>query len=287
MIASSIKPAPASALHLVQGAQQGRGQAVRLIDVGKTYTISGRALPVLRDISLNINAGRFVTIVGASGCGKSTILRIIAGLEKDFTGSVRIGEQAVNGPSFDCGLVFQDHRLFPWLTVRQNVAMALRARKLPTEQRDALVSAHLDLVRLNGFEDAYPHQLSGGMAQRAAIARGLVNEPSVLLLDEPLGAVDALTRLHLQRELQRIWMTKGTTMIMVTHDIEEALLLGDQVVILQPRPGPAQQIIDVNLPHPRSGDENTLLALRKKIFATLHVGDEDETKTGGSSTATR
>ena len=125
------------------------------------------------------------------------------------------------------------------------------------------------------------------MAQRAAIARGLVNEPSVLLLDEPLGAVDALTRLHLQRELQRIWMTKGTTMIMVTHDIEEALLLGDQVVILQPRPGPAQQIIDVNLPHPRSGDENTLLALRKKIFATLHVGDEDETKTGGSSTATR
>lgn len=287
MIASR-SPIPAAGLHLAERHQpQGCGQPVRLVDVGKTYTIAGRALPVLRDISLNITAGRFVTIVGASGCGKSTILRIIAGLEKDFSGRITIGDKEVNGPSFDCGLVFQDHRLFPWLTVRQNVALALRARKLPNDQRDTLVSAHLDLVRLNGFEDAYPHQLSGGMAQRAAIARGLVNEPSVLLLDEPLGAVDALTRLHLQRELQRIWMTKGTTMIMVTHDIEEALLLGDQVVILQPRPGPTQQIIEVNLPHPRSGDENTLLALRKKIFATLHVGGEDEAKAGSNASAVR
>ncbi|MBO1325578.1 ABC transporter ATP-binding protein [Acetobacter sp. TBRC 12305] len=268
----------ASVLHLRQSPFVAplSGKDVVLEGVSKAFSMNGKDMPVLRDITLHVKAGEFVSIVGASGCGKSTLLRIIAGLEKTFDGIVQIGGQGVEAPTRDCGLVFQDHRLFPWLTVRQNIAMALRSnRELSTQGKADLVQSHIALVKLDGFENAYPDQLSGGMAQRAAIARALVTSPSVLLLDEPLGAVDALTRLHLQRELQRLWMTRRTTMIMVTHDIEEALLLGDRVVILQPRPGRIHSVLEIHTPRPRTGEETTLLAAKRRILDALNVGNDE------------
>lgn len=237
--------------------------------VAKSYRIDGKRLPVLEDIDLTVAPGQFVTIVGASGCGKSTLLRLISGLERDFEGEILVDGRNVTGPSLDRGLIFQDHRLFPWLNVEDNVALAFESRRIDPVDRRRIVQEHLRLVGLAGFEKAFPYQLSGGMAQRAAIARALVNEPEILLLDEPLGAVDALTRLYLQNELQRIWMRKGVTMIMVTHDIDEALFLGDRVVVLQSRPGRVRRIIDVELPHPRDREDRQIARLKKEILADL------------------
>jgi sulfonate transport system ATP-binding protein len=234
--------------------------------LSKSFVIDGKVLPVLQDITLSVEPGHFLTIVGASGCGKSTLLRLIAGLERDFEGEITVNRRPVVGPSLDRGLVFQDHRLFPWLTVEGNIALAFEARSIGQAEKKKLIREQVALVGLNGFERAYPSQLSGGMAQRAAIARALVNEPEILLLDEPLGAVDALTRLYLQRELQRIWIQKGITMIMVTHDIEEALFLGDRVVVLQPRPGRIRRIIDLDLPHPRDHEDASIIRLKKEIL---------------------
>ena len=246
-----------------------RSKEVVLRGVSKSYALDGKALPVLDGISLTAEPGQFITIVGASGCGKSTLLRLIAGLERDYAGEILVGGKPVTGPSLNRGLVFQDHRLFPWATVADNVLLAFEARKITASEKQRLMREHLELVGLSGFESAYPHQLSGGMAQRAAIARALVNEPDILLLDEPLGAVDALTRHYLQNELQRIWLEKQTTMIMVTHDIEEALFLGDRVIVLQPRPGRILETITVEPPHPRDRDDPMLLRLKKEILARL------------------
>jgi sulfonate transport system ATP-binding protein len=234
--------------------------------LSKDYVIDGKVLEVLRDITIAVEPGHFLTIVGASGCGKSTLLRLIAGLEHDYHGEILVNGQRVQGPSLNRGIVFQDHRLFPWLNVWDNVAIAFEARRIEEPEKRRLVAEHLALVGLTGFERAYPAQLSGGMAQRAAIARALVNDPEILLLDEPLGAVDALTRLYLQRELQRIWMQKGITMILVTHDIEEAVFLGDRVVVLQPRPGRIRRVIDLDLPHPRDRDDGRVIRLKKEIL---------------------
>jgi ABC-type nitrate/sulfonate/bicarbonate transport system ATPase subunit len=249
-----------------------RHHATELVvrNVSKSFNIDRRPLPVLQDISLVAQPGQFITIVGASGCGKSTLLRLIAGLDRDFEGEILFGGRPVSGPSLDRGLVFQDHRLFPWLTIEQNIASAFSSRPIDTATKRLLVKDHIALVGLNGFEKAYPHQVSGGMAQRAAIARALVNEPDILLLDEPLGAVDALTRLYLQEELQRIWLQKGVTMIMVTHDIEEAVFLGDQVIVLQPRPGRISKVIDVGLTQPRDREDSRILKLKKEILGEFH-----------------
>jgi ABC-type nitrate/sulfonate/bicarbonate transport system ATPase subunit len=249
-----------------------RRHSVELVirDLNKSFTIDGKSLPVLRDINLVARPGQFITIVGASGCGKSTLLRLIAGLDRGFDGEILFGGRPVSGPSLDRGLVFQDHRLFPWLTIEQNIASAFSSRPIDTATKRLLVKDHIALVGLKGFENAYPHQVSGGMAQRAAIARALVNEPDILLLDEPLGAVDALTRLYLQDELRRIWLEKGVTMIMVTHDIEEAVFLGDQVIVLQPRPGRISKVVDVGLPQPRDREDSRLLKLKKEILGEFH-----------------
>ena len=244
-------PAAADAPPRAAGrSETARGDLV-LRNVSKSYRIDGRNLPVLEQIDLTVEAGQFVTIVGASGCGKSTLLRLIVGLDRDYAGSILVDGEEVTGPSLDRGIIFQDHRLFPWLTVENNIAMAFEARRIAPEDKKRQIAEHIKLVGLAGFEKAYPYQLSGGMAQRAAIARALVNEPELLLLDEPLGAVDALTRLYLQNELQRIWLEKNVTMVMVTHDIEEALFLGDKVVVLQSRPGRIRRVIELDLPHPR------------------------------------
>jgi ABC-type nitrate/sulfonate/bicarbonate transport system ATPase subunit len=198
---------------------------------------------VLGDINLEVKRGEFITIVGQSGCGKSTLLRIIAGLVECSGGEVIRNGVRVTEPGTDCGMVFQDHRLLPWLRVKKNVGFGLRDMK--KGERDELVKSHLKLVNLEGFENAWPHQLSGGMAQRAAIARGLVTNPDILLLDEPFGALDALTRIQLQKEILRIWREERRTMLLVTHDIEEAIFLGERVVVMTARPSVCEEVIDI------------------------------------------
>jgi len=243
--------------------------ALTVSGLSKDFRIDGAALSVLDRIDLDIRAGEFVSIVGASGCGKSTLLRLIAGLDTDYAGEIRLDGKRIAGTSLDRGLIFQDHRLFPWLTLEENVGLALLNTDIPKAQRARIVAEHIALVNLSGFEKAYPHQLSGGMAQRAAIARALVTEPKLLLLDEPLGALDALTRVHVQHELQRIWRTHRSTMIMVTHDVEEAVFLGDRVVVMDARPGRIRRIVDIDLPHPRDRSSPVLHRLRDEILAEL------------------
>jgi sulfonate transport system ATP-binding protein len=219
--------------------------------LSKQYEVQGDPLPVLQDITLTVNPGEFVSIVGSSGCGKSTLLRLIVGLEEDYQGEVLLDGERIVGTSLDRGIVFQEHRLFPWLTVEQNIGLGLLNGEFSEKQKADTVREHIALVGLEGFETAWPHQLSGGMSQRVAIARALVNRPEVLLLDEPFGALDALTRAHLQQELHRIWQAEGITMILVTHDVEEAVYLGDKVVVMEPRPGRIRRIVPVELDHPR------------------------------------
>jgi sulfonate transport system ATP-binding protein len=189
--------------------------------------------------------------VGTSGCGKSTLLRLVVGLDEDYKGEILLDGKRVAGTSLDRGIVFQEHRLFPWLTVEQNIRMALLNANLTETEKRRSVREHIALVGLTGFEAAFPHQLSGGMSQRVAIARALVTRPEILLLDEPFGALDALTRAYLQQELHRIWQAEGITMILVTHDVEEAIYLGDRVVVMEPRPGRIRRILPVPLAHPR------------------------------------
>jgi len=241
-----------------------RGEDLSIGPLSKTFRLPTGSVTALGTIALDIPAGRFVSIVGASGCGKSTLLRIVAGLESSDGGPVRLGERVVAGPGLDRGFVFQEHRLLPWLTVADNVAFALKG--LPKAEIHARVQAHLELVGLAGFAGAYPFQLSGGMAQRVAIARALVNQPQVLLLDEPFGALDALTRIQMQQEILRIWQAQRTTMVLVTHDIDEAIFLGDEVVVMSSRPGTIKQRLTVPLPRPRDRSSPAFVDLRREIY---------------------
>lgn len=243
--------------------------ALEIRQLFKQYPIKGRMLPVLHDINLRIEPGEFVSIVGASGCGKSSLLRLIAGLEADYSGDILIDGQRMEKPGLERGIVFQDHRLFPWKTVEQNVALALKNHPITRQEKNRRVSDYLELVGLQDFATAYPHQLSGGMAQRAAIARALINQPKILLLDEPFGALDALTRVHLQHELQRIWAQQRSTMIMVTHDVDEALYLGDRVVVMDARPGRIKHQVRVDLPHPRDRSAPLLHRMKDQLLAEL------------------
>jgi ABC-type nitrate/sulfonate/bicarbonate transport system ATPase subunit len=224
-------------------------------------------LTALADIDLAIDRGEIVGIVGTSGCGKSTLLRIVAGLEAPSAGNVVLDGVAVAGPRPEVGLVFQEPRLMPWLDVRANVEFALARR--PRAQRRALAEAALARVGLAAFAEALPQQLSGGMAQRAALARALVNDPALLLLDEPLGKLDSLTRLTLQEELVSLWRREGFTAILVTHDVEEAVLLASRVIVLSDRPGRIKAEFKVERPYPRHRDDPDLVALRRQILGTL------------------
>ncbi|MDB5802101.1 MAG: TauT family taurine transporter permease [Rhodocyclales bacterium] len=239
---------------------------LRIQQVRKQYEVKGEILPVLDGINIDIRPGEFVSIVGSSGCGKSTLLRLIIGLEEDYQGEILLDGERIRGTSLKRGIVFQEHRLLPWLTVEQNIGLALENSPLSTAERRASVQKHVELVGLQGFETAYPHQLSGGMSQRVAIARGLVNRPEILLLDEPFGALDALTRANLQQELQRIWQAEGITMILVTHDVEEAVFLGDKVIVMEPRPGRIKRIVPVNVPHPRKRTDAELNRIRLDVL---------------------
>lgn len=241
-----------------------------IVGLGKRYTsqqASDGVLQVLENINLNVQAGQFVSIVGASGCGKSTLLRLVLGLDSEYEGQILIGGQPISGTGRDRGIVFQDHRLFPWLTVAQNVGVALRNSPFNAAQKRDLIAEHIALVGLEGFEQSYPHQISGGMAQRVAIARGLVNRPSMLLLDEPLGALDALTRSRLQVELQRIWEKEKITMLLVTHDVDEAVFLGDRVVVMEPHPGRIKRTVEIDLPRERNRSDPDFIRLRDDVLS--------------------
>ena len=239
--------------------------------VGKVFDVAGRRVEALRDVSFSVGNGEFVAIVGASGCGKSTLLRLILGLDPDYAGEVRLDGQRVRKPGLDRGIVFQDHRLLPWLTVEGNVAAALRRSGLAKAEQRRLVADHLKLVGLEGFAKAWPAQLSGGMSQRVAIARALVNRPRFLLLDEPLGALDALTRLRLQDELAHIVRHEGTTALLVTHDVDEAVFLADRVVVLEPHPGRIARVVEIGLGPHRDRSAPAFLRLRDEVLETLGV----------------
>src|SRR4029077_1234052 len=208
-----------------------------------------------------------------SGCGKSTLLRLIAGLDSPDSGEVFIGSEPIKGPGAERGLVFQDPSLFPWLTVRRNIESGLVARHVLHEKRHE-VDEFMRLVGLEGFANAYPHHLSGGMAQRVALARALVNHPKALLLDEPLGALDAFTRMRMQDEVLRLWRAHRTTMLLVTHDIDEAIYMSDRIVIMTPRPGRIEQIISVEIERPRDRSSSEFLRLRGDILETLHFAGQ-------------
>ncbi len=253
-------------------ARQTNGGRLVIEDLHKRYLVRAGEVTALRTINLSIDEGEFISIVGSSGCGKSTLLRIIAGLENGYEGTVKLGDTRISGPGLDRGMVFQEHRLFPWMTVEQNVAFALNGRT-PGEN-DRLVREHLELVGLSGFACAHPHQLSGGMAQRVSIARAIVNQPKLLLLDEPFGALDALTRIQMQQEILRIREAERTTMVLVTHDIDEAIYLGDRVVVMSCRPGTVKKVLPVQLPRPRDRSSCEFVRLRKEIYAEFFAEAE-------------
>jgi sulfonate transport system ATP-binding protein len=252
---------------LRRGLNHVRAGALSLRGVGKSYQVDNREVRVLEGLDLQVAPGEFVSLVGASGCGKSTILRLVVGLDVEHEGAILLDGQPITGPGLERSIVFQEHRLLPWLNLTDNVGIGLDHGF--GSERARLVQEHIALVGLTGFEKAYPRQLSGGMAQRAAIARALVTRPQVLLLDEPLGALDSLTRTYLQKELLRIWRQQKITVLLVTHDVEEAVFLSDRIVVLAPRPGRAQRIVSVDLPHPRDRVDPAFGALRKKVLTHL------------------
>lgn len=247
------------------------GSPIRIDAVSHSFDLEGAPLPVLSDISLDIEPGSFVALLGPSGCGKSTLLRLVAGLDHARQGQIEVAGQAVADPDPSRILVFQDPTLFPWRNVRDNVALGLQAQGTLKTHGHRIDQA-IQLVGLTGFEKAYPHQLSGGMAQRVALARALVNRPNVLLLDEPLGKLDSLTRLAMQTELVSLWQQSGLTAVLVTHDVEEALYLAQRVVIFGPRPARIVADLRVDLPYPRHRGDPRISQLRHE--ALRHLGLE-------------
>ncbi|KVE24594.1 ABC transporter ATP-binding protein [Burkholderia singularis] len=249
--------------------------AIAFHRVGKTFDVGGRPYEAIRDFSLDIASGEFVAIVGASGCGKSTLLRLLVGLDTAFDGDIRVDGEPIDGVGAERGIVFQEHRLFPWLSVERNVALGIAAQALPAHAVAQRVADAIRLVGLGGFERALPHQLSGGMAQRVAIARGLVANPRILMLDEPFGALDALTRQQLQDELLRVRAHERITTLLVTHDVDEAAYLADRVVVMRPRPGRIGQVIDIALPRPRERLSYDFHRYREILAALLLSDSED------------
>lgn len=244
----------------------GTNTKIKIEHVNKKFDIQKTSVEVLKDIELDIRKGEFISIVGASGCGKSTLIRMIAGLEEPSSGSITIDGSKVIGPSVKTGIIFQEARLFPWQTVEKNIEFGIHAKLSKKEKRQKAENM-VNLIGLNGFEQAIPKQLSGGMQQRVNIARALINEPDVLLLDEPFGALDALMRINMQNEILKIWEQNKTTMVLITHDIDEAIFLSDRIIILSEKPGVISQIIDVPMSKPRDRSSIDFMTIRRKIYA--------------------
>lgn len=245
--------------------------SVHLRGVSKKFVSHGHETTVLDNVDLQVRQGEFVSLIGPSGCGKSTLLRLIAGLEPGYEGSIEVEGKAVAGPAATCGMLFQEHRLFPWLTVEQNVALGAFHEGLDARALAQEVRKQLDRVSLPGVGALFPRQLSGGMAQRVAIARLLMGSRQVLLLDEPFSALDAFTRLRLQNELQELWSSSGATMILVTHDIEEAVYLSDRIVVMDSQPGRIKRIIETPFARPRSRIDSAFAHLKSQLFQLLDL----------------
>lgn len=255
-----------------------RAGSISITGLGKNY---GRSITAMKDVNLDITSGEFVALVGASGCGKSTLLRILAGFEKPSVGEVLVESQPVQGPGPDRGVVFQDYGLFPWLTVRENIAYGPKQQRYPSSTIKQRTEEFTDVVGLSRFADKFPHELSGGMQQRVAIARVLANQPSVLLMDEPFGALDALTRSQLQAELSRIHRQVGTTVLFITHSIEEAVFLADRVVVMAGGashgiPGHIKSIININLGQNRDVTSTEFNVLKREISELVHEGVHED-----------
>lgn len=244
---------------------------IEIKNVNRTYIDDeDNTVEALRDINLTIKRGEFVSIIGSSGCGKTTLLRLIAGLDEPETGILTLDGQEITAPDPQRGYVIQQGGLFPWLTVEQNIATGLKARHVYSQNKGQ-VAHYIDLIGLNGFEKAFPHQISGGMAQRVAIARALINKPKALLLDEPMGALDSFTRADIQEKLLELRKENDATMILVTHDVDEAIYLSDRIVIMTPRPGKISEILTIKMPHPRQRGGSEFLSLRGDILRKLHL----------------
>lgn len=241
---------------------------LKIEHLNKDFEVDGSTVHVSDDINLTVKEGEFVSIVGPSGCGKSTLIRIVAGLDKATSGKVENGGREINGISKNIGMIFQEPRLFPWLSIRDNVAFCFNGRQKRKEKKkiNELVDYYMQLVDLSDFASAYPNQLSGGMKQRASIARALIENPEILLLDEPFSALDAFTRMSMQMELLKIWETEKKTMILVTHDIDEAIFLSDRIVVLSERPSTIQRIIPVKLARPRDRSSYDFLEIRRQVI---------------------
>ena len=241
--------------------------------LGRQFTTNGTTCTALRDISFQVHRREFVCVIGPSGCGKSTLIRILAGLETPTSGRVLLDGREVSGPGPDRGMVFQGYTLFPWLTVTRNVMFGLEMKGLPPGQAESEALQWVDLVGLSRFKHAYPAQLSGGMKQRTAIARALATQPRILLMDEPFGALDAQTRAQMQSHLLEIWRNVDVTILFITHDLDEAILLADRILVLKANPGEVQELIEVPVPRPRHAEQGTtpeFLATRQRLDELIH-----------------
>ncbi|MBR1368065.1 nitrate ABC transporter ATP-binding protein [Methanocalculus chunghsingensis] len=246
-------------------------------DVGKIFeTRTREPVTALGGITLEIQKGEFVAILGPSGCGKTTLLRMIAGLDTPTTGSILVEGKPVTGPDPRLAMIFQEYSLYPWRTVRANVAFSLQMRGVAKEERDTITDRFIRLVGLDGFADSYPYELSGGMRQRVAVARALATDPAVLLMDEPFGALDAQTRNRMQKELLEIWENTRKTVVFVTHSVDEAVYLADRIIVLSPRPGRLSAIFDVRFSRPRDRTSVEFASLRRDVLELIDQLEESQ-----------
>ncbi len=255
-----------------------RDVILQVKSLGKVFHSGKQDVVALKDVNLTVHRREFVCVIGPSGCGKSTLIRMLAGLEQHTSGEVLLDGKPVNGPGRDRGMVFQGYTLFPWLTVKRNVMFGPQMNGMSSSEAERTASTWLDLIGLAKFADAYPHQLSGGMKQRVAIARALVNEPRILLMDEPFGALDAQTRVKMQTHLLDIWRNIDITVLFITHDLDEAIFLADRILVLKANPGEVQELIEVPVPRPRSPAQISspeFQATKVRLEALIHPPVED------------
>jgi NitT/TauT family transport system ATP-binding protein len=262
----------------IEQSNQDTSIAVSVRGISKTFISNKKVVEALRPVDLKVTTGEFVCFLGPSGCGKSTLLNIIAGLEDASGGTILANGKEVKGPGTDRILLFQEAALFPWLDVQRNVEFGLQQMGVPTQKRIEIAQKFIEIVHLKGFERSYVHQLSGGMRQRAAIARALAIDPEILLMDEPFGALDALTRDRLQTELESIWSETHKTILFVTHNVREAVALGDRVIVFAPRPGRIVGEFKIDLPRPRSLEDHDLVDKAAEILQVLTAGIIDSEK---------